>query len=252
MTLIDGTVPVGRISETVKRVELQPAYILHTRPYRNTSMLVDLLTPVYGRVSGVAKGVRGASKAAKQKRASFQPFTPLLVSWSGKSELKSIIHFETERTPLQLTGKKLFSALYINELLCRLLQQHEESQQLFVLYQLALQQLVAEETIDIVLRRFELALLACLGYGIELGIDSETGAAIVADRDYRYDADQGFRLFSAVAEPLAGEIFAGADLLALAQADYTPQVRQMAKRLCRLALGFHLGGKPLKSRDLFG
>lgn len=234
------------------RVELQPAYILHTRPYRNTSVLVDFLTPEYGRISGVAKGVRGGSKAAKQKRAVFQPFVPLLVGWSGNSELKSVNHFETEQAPLALAGKKLFSALYINELLCRLLHQQEESQQLFALYQLALQELIQQEEIDVVLRRFELQLLACLGYGIELGFDSETGQAIESGRDYRYYADQGFRVFAGVAEPLAGELFSGADLLALAQSDFNPQVRRMAKRLCRQALGFHLGGKPLKSRDLFG
>ena len=232
------------------RVELQPAYILHTRPYRNTSVLVDFLTPDYGRVAGVARGVRAASKAAKQKRALFQPFTPLLVSWSGKSELKTITHFEGEHRSPVLIGKQLFSALYINELLCRLLKQQEESRQLFALYQATLEQLQQQQGVDIVLRQFEFGLLDFLGYGIDLGNDSETGGPIDGGRDYYFFADHGFRAGSA--GPMTGERFAGAELLSLQRGDFSPEVRRMAKRLCRLALQVHLGDKPLKSRELFG
>lgn len=234
------------------RVELQPAYILHTRPYRNTSLLVDFLTPEYGRVAGVAKGIRASSKAARQKRALYQPFTPLLVGWGGKSELKSLTHVEGERAPLVFSGKKLFSALYINELLCRLLKQQEESLPLFALYQLTLHELLEQEDIEIVLRRFELGLLDVLGYGIALDVDSETGQAVEVGRDYRYYAEQGFRAVTGVSEATTAELFTGDDLLALQRGDYSLEVRRMAKRLCRLALGLQLGDKPLKSRELFG
>ncbi len=234
------------------RVELQAAYVLHTRPYRNTSMLVDFLTPDYGRVSGVARGVRGSGKAAKQKRALLQPLTPLLISFSGNSELKSINQFEAERIGLQLSGKKLFSALYLNELLCRLLSQHEDSEVLFMLYQQALQQLQDQALIDVVLRRFELGLLQFLGYGLELTVECETGEAITAGQDYQFYADQGFRLLPANSkEKASGYYFPGSELLSLAAGDFTPEVRRLAKRLCRMALGVHLGAKPLKSRELF-
>lgn len=235
------------------RVELQPAFILHTRPYRNTSVLVDFLTPEYGRVTAVARGIRSGSKSAKQKRALFQPFTPLLVGWGGKSELKSLNHFESEQLAYCLSGKKLFSALYMNELLCRLVLQQEESSPLFALYRFTLQSLQLEQNIDIVLRRFELELLALLGYAIELSVDAETGLAVEAGRDYRFIADRGFRaVVLGVADSSAIDMFSGDDLLALSRGDYTPEVRRVAKRLCRQALHFHLGGKPLKSRELFG
>lgn len=241
--------------KVIMRVELQPAFILHTRPYRNTSVLVDFLTPEYGRVTAVARGVRSGSKSAKQKRASFQPFTPLLVGWRGKSELKSLNHFESEQAAYRLSGKKLFSAMYMNELLCALVRQQEESSQLFALYRLTLQSLQLEQDIDIdiVLRRFELELLAFLGYGIELAVDAETGLAVEAGRDYRFFADQGFRAVApGVADASVINMFSGDDLLALSQGEYTLEVRRVAKRLCRQALHFHLGGKPLKSRELFG
>ncbi|MDB4470821.1 DNA repair protein RecO [Deltaproteobacteria bacterium] len=235
------------------RVELQPAFILHTRPYRNTSVLVDFLTPEYGRVTAVARGIRSGAKSARQRRAVFQPFTPLLVGWGGKAELKSLNHFEGEEAAYFLTGKSLFSALYLNELLCRLVRQQEENSQLFALYRLTLKTLQLDQDIDIVLRRFELELLALLGYGIELAVDAETGLAVEVGRDYRFFADRGFCATApGVTERSARDLFLGDDLLALSQGDYTPEVRRSAKRLCRQALHFHLGGKPLKSRELFG
>ena len=235
------------------RVELQPAFILHTRPYRNTSVLVDFLTPEYGRVTAVARGVRSGTKSARQKRAVFQPFTPLLVGWRGKVELKSLNHFEGQGAAYSLTGKALFSALYVNELLCRLVRQQEEGSQLFALYRLTLKTLQVEQNIDIVLRRFELELLALLGYGIELAVDVESGLAVEAGRDYRFFADRGFcATQQGVAEVSAIDLFSGNDLLALSQGNYTLEVRRVAKRLCRQALHFHLGAKPLKSRELFG
>lgn len=234
------------------RVDLQAAYILHTRPYRNTSLLVDLLTPDYGRVAGVAKGVRANSRAGRQRRAQFQPFTPLLVGWSGSAELKTITHFEARQPALAMTGKPLFSAMYLNELLCRVLQQQDESQALFALYQLTLERLAAGDTLDILLRRFELGLLSLLGYGIELEYDADSGEQIVPGCDYYFDVELGFRQVQSTAgQGLGGSLFRGSELLSLAAGDYTPEVRRMARQLCRQALQVHLGDKPLKSRELF-
>ena len=232
------------------KVELQAAYILHSRPYRDSSLIAELLTLEHGRISVVVRGVKGSGKAAQLKRSLLQPFIPLLASWQGKSDLKTLIHIEANGTPLSLQGRDLFSALYINELLTRLLPQSVAQPELFQLYQWALASLPPTEFIDVVLRRFELQLLECLGYGLVLSGELESGAPIEAEAIYRFYPDQGFRRenVDSLSRP---QQFSGADLLALAENDFSPRVRQAAKRLCRLALKPHLGSKPLKSRDLF-
>ncbi|WP_019529958.1 DNA repair protein RecO [Dasania marina] len=231
------------------RVELQPAYVLHTRHYRDTSMLVDFFTPQYGRVSAVAKGVRAVSKTAKQKRSLLQSFKPLLISWGGKSDLKSLFHIEAQAASYALQGERLFSAMYVNELLTRLLQAEEENDDIFYLYQQVLIQLNLHEPVDIILRRFELTLLNYLGYGLQLENVADTGEAIAPDGRYQYFPERGFSAYHGD-QPLRNS-FNGADLLAIAAADFQPTARAAAKRLCRQALGFYLGAKPLKSRELF-
>lgn len=232
------------------RIDLQPAYVLHTRNYRDSSMLVECLTPDYGRISGVVRGVRSTGKTAKQKRSLIQPFLPLLIGWSGNSDLKTITHFESNGVARVLTGQRLFSAMYINELLSRLLPHYDESAEIFLLYEQVLIELFDHKLIDVVLRRFELRLLECLGYGIDFTADSVTTEPIREGVLYRFDVSSGFvACFSESADN--GCIFAGEDLIAIARHDYTAQVRRSAKRLCRIALNAHLGAKPLKSRELF-
>lgn len=231
------------------RVELQAAYVLHTRSYRDTSLLVEFFTPQYGRISAVAKGVRASSKLAKQKRSLLQAFKPLLISWGGKSDLKSLFHIEALASSYALQGERLFSAMYINELLSRLLHSEEDSEDIFYLYQQLLSQLNQQEPVDIILRRFELSLLECLGYGIELQSIADSGEPIHAEGHYQYFPEQGFRPYHGSQAVLNS--FSGADLLAIAAQDFQPAARAAAKRLCRQVLGFYLGSKPLKSRELF-
>ena len=157
------------------RIDLQPAYILHTRNYRDSSLIVDFLTPDHGRVSGVVKGVRASSKSAKQRRSLCQPLVPLVISWSGKTDLKTITHLEGRSVPVSLQGPRLFSGLYVNELLTRLLQPQDHHPELYTLYEWVLKGLLEEPLIDVVLRRFEFRLLDELGYGVDLNRDSESG-----------------------------------------------------------------------------
>ncbi|ARN75359.1 DNA repair protein RecO [Oceanicoccus sagamiensis] len=232
------------------RIESQPAYILHTRNYRDSSLIVDFLTPDYGRVSGVVKGVRSNSKSAKQRRSILQPFVSLLISWSGKSELKTITQFESRGVPIALQGKQLFSGLYVNELLSRLLQADEQHSEIYTLYEWVSKSLLDNATIDVVLRHFELSLLSELGYGFDLSADSESGAALKADQQYRFYPDRGFVLLEPNG-PITASVFRGEDILAIASGDFNEPARRAAKLLCRQALQAHLGNKPLRSRELF-
>jgi DNA repair protein RecO (recombination protein O) len=232
------------------KVELQSAYILHSRNYRDTSLLVEALTPEYGRVSLVVKGVRASSKAAQQKRSLIQPLQRLLMSWQGKSDLKTLVHVESATVAVPLVGKRLFSAFYINELLTRLLHHYHPHPELFELYEWCIQHLQDTEFIDVVLRRFELLLLEQLGYGIHFDHEAGSEQPLSPENVYQFDSERGF-LAVAESSPQYKTQFYGRDLLDLATNDFRPEVRQAAKRLCRLALEPHLGSKPLKSRELF-
>jgi DNA repair protein RecO (recombination protein O) len=235
------------------RIESQPAYILHTRNFRDSSLIVDFLTADFGRVSGVVKGVRAATKSAKQRRGLSQPFVPLLISWSGKSDLKTIIQMEPRSASLQLQGTRLFSALYVNELLSRLLQRDEQQTAIYTLYEWVTRRLVGDGEIDVVLRQFELQLMEYLGYGLDFTREAESSDAIISDRHYIYRAGEGFFPIDNIRMGAAPEntVFCGEDLLAISIGKFTDNSRHVAKLICRQALGVHLGRKPLKSRELF-
>jgi DNA repair protein RecO (recombination protein O) len=232
------------------RIDIQPAYVLHTRHFRDSSLLVEFLTPDYGRVSAVVRGVRSSGKSAKQRRSLIQPFLPLLLSWSGNTDLKTITQVESHGVAVALAGQRLFSAMYINELLTRLLQHYDESPDIFALYKWTLVELLNHQYIDVVLRQFEMRLLEYLGYGLDLSSDIQNAQPLQVGIEYLFDNESGF-VADIQGNNDRGRIFLGEDLIALAQGNYTQQVRRAAKRLCRLALATHLGPKPLKSRELF-
>lgn len=227
--------------------ELQPAYILHTRPYRDTSMLVDFFTPTYGRVTAVARGVR-SRKAPK--RNLLNPFTRLLISYQGKTDLKLLTHFEAEGEHFTLAAKHLFSGFYLNELLVRLLPELDAHQDLYSLYEQSLHRLGAQEDLEPVLRHFEFQLLAELGYGIHFEVDAKTGATILSEQFYSLDTHLGF--YSAEINLPIQNQYCGAHLLAIAAGDFSDAgVKQTAKRISRVLLRPLLGSKPLASRELF-
>ncbi|WP_040262022.1 DNA repair protein RecO [Pseudomonas massiliensis] len=218
----------------------QPAYVLHARPYRETSALVDFLTPG-GRVRGVLRGARG--KAGSLAR----PFVPLAVEFRGKGELRSVSRLEATGNSPWLVGEALFSGLYLNELLVRLLPLEDPHPRLYEHYAQTLQALAQGRALEPLLRAFEWRLLDELGYAFALDRDSQ-GEPIAVDGLYRLSADEGLeRVFS-----FAPGLFSGADLLAMAVADWEAAGALLAaKRLMRQALAAHLGSKPLMSRELF-
>ncbi|MCK5892883.1 MAG: DNA repair protein RecO [Endozoicomonadaceae bacterium] len=233
-------------------VELQPAWVLHVRPYRDTSLLVDCLTHDYGKVSMVASGARGAaSKAGKPRRGHLlQPFSRLLIGWFGKRELKSLRQLEQERF-FSLTGKYLYSGLYANELLMRLLQPGEVVANLFDLYAWLIDGLYRQSSLEIKLRVFEKCLLEVMGYGIPLSHDSDQGDDICDDQSYLYQPSIGFIPCSTVACSDQVPCFSGALLNAFSRHEISESMLPNLKRLTRMALTPLIGNNPLRSRELF-
>jgi DNA repair protein RecO (recombination protein O) len=228
---------------------LQPAYILHTRPYRDTSLLLEAFTPEHGRFSLVARGARRKARGGSSS-ALLQPFTPLLISFGGRSELKTLKAVEAAAPALLLRGERVYSGLYLNELLVRLLHRHDPHPRLFVAYGEALAEVIETPCVEKVLRRFEYRLLDELGYSFDLSAEGDTGEALRADGWYHYQSNCGLVARRDIAEPSI-PAFAGDDLLLMAGGEFGGAARQTAKRLLRLALSEHLGDVPLRSRDLF-
>ncbi len=231
------------------RVNLQPAYVMHSRPYRDSSALLDVFTAEYGRVSMVARGTRRPSRRGSGV-ALLQPFVPLLLSFSGRSELKTLVATEPAQGLFALRGERMFSGMYMNELLVRLLHRNDAHPALFAAYDQALKALAGNSAADAVLRRFEFTLLDELGYGFDLGADGASGQPIDAKLWYRYAPGVGLVVCHDIAAcPTAA--FAGSDLLFMASGEFGGSVRLTAKRLLREALAVHLGDAPLRSRELF-
>ncbi|MNZ30284.1 DNA repair protein RecO [compost metagenome] len=218
----------------------RPAFVLHSRPYKETSALVDFLTPA-GRLRAVLRGARGKAGAVAR------PFVPLEAEFRGKGELKTVGRLESAGIPNLLAADALFSGLYLNELLIRLLPAEDPHPELFEHYRATLPLLAAGRPLEPLLRAFEWRLLDELGYGFSLDTDI-VGQAVAPDGLYRLLPDAGL-------EPVGGlqpGIFHGTDLLAMSQADWSaPGALAAAKRLMRQALAPHLGGRPLVSRELF-
>ncbi len=231
------------------RVTLQPAFVLHSRPYRDTSALVELFTAEHGRLSVVARGARRQGKKGG-RGGLLQPFVPLLASFSGRAELKTLGALESAGPPLVLAGERVFSGLYVNELLVRLLHRHDPHPQLFAAYSDALRALAGDAEQDTVLRPFELLLLRELGYTLALDVDGQSGAAIDPGAHYQFHPEQGL-VAVAGAAPRGVATYAGGDLLLLAAGDFGGPARATAKYLLREVLRHHLGDAPLRSRELF-
>lgn len=218
----------------------RPAYVLHSRAYKESSALVDFLTPE-GRLRAVLRAARG-------KRGSLaRPFQSLELALRGAGELKTVAHLEAQGIPHLLGGTALFSALYLNELLVRLLPAEDPHPALFEHYAATLVALSAGRPLEPLLRAFEWRLLDDLGYGFALDRDRD-GRPIHPEFLYQWLPEAGFH----GVELWQPGLFQGRELLALAEADWSsPGALGAAKRLMRQALAPHLGGRPLVSRELF-
>lgn len=226
-------------------MSLESAFVLHSRPYRDTSLLVELFTRSHGRISAVSRGARGPKSKTK---GYLQPFYPLLASWSGKSELVSLNTVEPCGAPFLFVGKILVSALYVNELVMRLLHRHEEHPELFMEYQHVLVGLQDELKLHATLRRFEKKLISSLGYGFDWHITADTFEVIEPGKHYALDPSRGILITSH--DPHALMIL-GDHLLAIQADDYSDAiVLNSAKRVLRSVLNYLLGGRAIRSREL--
>lgn len=224
--------------------ENQAVYILHTFPFKETSLLVELFTQTHGRVTAVAKGARRPRSVMRGMLQAFQPFS---ATWSGKAELKNLHGLEWSGSLTDLQGEALMCGFYLNELLLRLLPREDPHEQLFAYYQEALKSLVRSTSLAADLRRFELNLLQELGYAVPLTAD-ENGELIDADRQYRYEAEYGACELSATKN---GVQLQGRTLLDMARGDYSAvQTQAQSKQLMRYLLTHYLGDKPLHTRQL--
>lgn len=230
------------------RISLQPAFILHSRPWRDTSALLDVLTAEHGRIGVVARGVRRAARRGSSG-ALLQSFTPLLLSFTGRSELKTLTSVEAAGSASRLSGERLFSALYINELLVRLLHRNDPHPGLFLAYGQAVEALAGDLALDAVLRRFELALLDELGYSFDFATEGHSGQPVEPGERYYFEPGCGLVLWRGGRDQ--PPLFSGGDLLAIARGEYDGGARLPARRLLREVLAAHLGGAPLRSRELF-
>lgn len=227
------------------RVTLEPAYLLHHHPYRETSRLLELLTEQHGRIAAVA---RGARRPDSRWRSALQPFVPVLASWTGRGELVTLTGAEQAGPAPRVPPARLMSAWYANELLLRLLGREEAQRSIFVTYAALLTELADGAEEARALRLFEKRLLEALGYGLELTRDALTGEEVRAELSYVYRLERGPQAVG-VAE---GElVLAGSSLLALAQEQLdNPVALADARRLLRAALDLYLGGRPLKTRQV--
>jgi|AZIJ01.1.fsa_nt_gi DNA repair protein RecO (recombination protein O) len=227
----------------------EKSYILHKRKFRESSQLVDFFSRDYGRVRAVAKGTRGRKRP---KGVNLQAFTPLLLSWRGRGELKNLTAAEPFGNSACFQGEMLYVGLYLNELLVRLLPEHVPHESLFDCYELLISQLSACNDPEPLLRRFELRLLEEIGYGLDMTVELSEERSITADERYHYTSDHGFVRSNTLVVQSKEDLYEGAHLLAIANADYElPAVRRSAKRLLRCALQSQLGDRPLLSRQLF-
>jgi DNA repair protein RecO (recombination protein O) len=234
----------------MRRVSLQPAYVLHRRSYRETSFLVELFTPDYGRLTLSAKGARRTKSTAQ---GLLQPFTPLMVSWVGKGELMTLAQTDAYGEVRQLKGDALFAGFYLNELLMALLHKWDAHPRLFKIYDetiLALQEVPLNQR---ALRVFEKVLLEELGYGLLPKSDDGCNDSFVPDKYYRFVPDLGF-VISELGEDAKAKsaLFSGKSLLSIANEDWQDEdCMKDAKRLTRFVLAPLLGNRIIHSRKLF-
>lgn len=241
------------------RVVLQPAYVLHLKPYRDTSAIVELITPEHGRIGVVARGIKSTSS---KLRAVVQPFSPILVSWSGRGELPSLAAAESQGKALFLKADALACGMYMNELIMRLTHRSEPQIELFSVYDASLRQLSQSPVSELaglhlqqVLRLFEIRLLQCLGYGLVLNEEAVSGKKIRSDLEYDFQLETGAVVFDNPHQEIFGVKISGKTLLALAnnrlqEHNGDAAVYREAKQLLRFVLDRYLGNKPLLSREL--
>ena len=226
------------------RIQLEPAYVLHSRSFRETSLIVEAFTREFGRVAVVA---RGAKSARSRWRNVLQPFRPLLLSWNQKSELGTLVAADQVASPPALQGESLYCGMYLNELLMRLLHRGDPHIEVFERYRHMLYELASDLPVQPLLRVFEKHLLEAIGYAMLLDREYDSGDDVLPQSWYEYKPDMGPVLSSGPGKNRVS----GAALLSLHAGDLSTGNLPELRMLMRSVIGYHLGGKPLASLSLF-
>lgn len=217
--------------------------MLHRRPYRETSEIVDLFTADHGRVAAVARGSRRG-----RRRSPLEPFQPLHVSWTGRGEMVTLTGAEARGPVLQASGRRLLSMFYVNELILRLTERQDPHPEVFVAYEETVSDLDRAPDEAPVLRRFERDLLEALGYGLLLDRDVD-GREVTAESVYAYRLEEGPRKVAAAEHfPI---VVSGETLLAIHSGRFEDRTQlREARLLLTAAVDHYLGGRPLKTRQV--
>ena len=228
-----------------RRIDQQPAWVLHHRPFRDSSRILDVLSRDYGRLSLVSRG----SRAPRSRLAGIlRPFMPLRLSWVIRSDLGTLTGAEVQGAPVSLTGDALLSGYYVNELLLYMLHRHDPQPDIFSVYGDTVRRLAGRIDVAPVLRRFEIELLRMLGYALNLDHATNGENSLRPELQYEYRVEQGP---VSVAEREGPMVFTGAELVAIQRQDFSePAVLKSAGRLLRSVIAHHLGGKELNSRKV--
>jgi DNA repair protein RecO (recombination protein O) len=229
-----------------QRIQDEPAFVLHSYPFRETSLILEVFSRQHGRVPLVARGARRPRSALRGLLMGFQPLT---LSWFGKHELRTLHGAEWQGGQPQLQGTALMCGFYLNELLLNLMARDDPHEALFDYYEQTLRRLAQEDDHAFTLRCFEKHMLQELGYALSLESEAGSGKPILPDRTYRYILERG-----AIAETVdssQGMPVAGKTLLDMAADDYRDaNSARQSKHLMRMLLDHHLAGKTLHTREL--
>lgn len=232
------------VNAQAKKQTQQAVYVLHSYPYKETSLIVELFTRDFGRLTTIAKGARRPKSAM---RGMLQLFQPLEAAWSGKTDIKTLHSLEWAGGLLMLKGEALMCGFYLNELFMRLLPREDPQEALFAYYQYTLKQLASTSDYSSVLRCFELKLLQELGYAVPL-LKNEYDVDIQPLEQYVYLPEQGA---CSISSQRKGLQLIGQTLIDMSNEMYTsPVTRQQSKQLMRMLLAYYLGDKPLHTRQL--
>lgn len=229
-----------------QRIQDELSFVLHSYPFRETSLVLEVFSRQHGRVPLVARGARRPRSALRGLLMSFQP---LSLSWFGKHELRTLHGAEWQGGQPQLQGTALLCGFYLNELLLNLMARDDPHESLFDYYQQTMQRLVQEDDHAFTLRCFEKHMLQELGYALQLETEAVSGQPIVPTQTYRYILELG-----AVAETpdtSQGMSITGKTLLDMAADDYRDaNSARQSKQLIRMLLDHYLAGKTLHTREL--
>ncbi|MDH5620854.1 MAG: DNA repair protein RecO [Gammaproteobacteria bacterium] len=228
-----------------RRVQQQPGYILHHRPFRDSSQLLDIVTRDYGKVALVARGSRGSRS---RLAGILRPFLPLRLSWVAKSDLGTLTGAEAAGPPAGMVGDAMLSAYYVNELLLHFLHRYDPQPEIFRLYEEVLKSLVVSNSVAASLRSFELEFLSLLGYAVNLNHEFDSHDPLIDAQYYEYRMEQGPVRVDRAEGAL---VFQGSALSGIDEQRFEdPDILRAASRLLREVIAFHLGGKELKSRKV--